>query len=145
MTRKKEDVSVGLNEFIDSALRAIVQGIYNAQESEEVTGTNAVINPANLNFSDTKQALFIASKGDDSAPRVEILEFDLVVVHEKIRTSETGGTGGVNIQVLQSTLNTGWSRKQAELVTNRIKFSVPILLPQKYYKWPEEEKNPPVT
>ena len=97
---------------------------------DKVRTTNARVNPPNLNWSDTKQSLFIVKEDNDSAPRVELIEFELTVTHSKTVKGKHGGEGGLAIQVVKSDLYAGMERGKEDSATNTLKFSVPILFPQ---------------
>jgi len=73
---------------------------------------------------------------------VQNVEFDVALTSTE--TSSKGGGVGVGVGVpLGATVNIGLQKKLAksQTVLNRIKFTVPVLFPSKFFPWREERKK----
>ena len=108
------------------ALQAIALGVHNSQEAENLKGTGAKINPRYIFYNNATQQHELG--GLSTSPRVEIIEFDILISAEADKSTSSGGEGGVNIQVIKSNLNTDWSSSKSNATASRMKFSIPILL-----------------
>lgn len=126
----EEKRAVELQQFVTEALIAVIDGIAEAQSKLDVEHKGAIINPAGAYVnSDGIRVILPARKGDHSIP-VQVMSFDIAVSSEKSGSYGTSGEGGVDIRVLSSKLETGYSREQMEGLASRIKFEVPVVFPR---------------
>lgn len=118
-----------LKSFVTQTLVQIVEGVVDAQEKLQKSG--AKINPESTQFTD--------HVGEHQLPWLygavkrygQVVEFDVSVTASERDEAQ----GGVGIQVASITLGLGLSGKTEDQssVISRLKFSVPIFLPQD--KW----------
>ena len=109
-----------LKTFIAETLKQLVEGIEDAQKGVE--GVGATINPQGT-FQDGNRLYWTPGAHIDKA--VQIVDFDILV------TETAGDEKGARIGVLFSSVGLGAQGKSesGSSATNRVKFSVPIMLP----------------
>ena len=105
-----------LNEFINKSIRAIIDGVVEAQSYAKEKG--AKINPSNVNFKDAKTWTNDGIYGQN-------VEFDVAVVANESQ----GGNFKAGINVAGSGLGGQKSKGSENSTNNRIKFYVPLFLP----------------
>jgi Trypsin-co-occurring domain 2 len=106
-----------LREFIAEALMEVQHGVQDAIERRDKSGVVGRISPAFRDPSDPSV---------DWAKLVEKVEFDVAVTESS--TKEAAGGGGLEIAFIGK-LDAKASSKVEHSAVNRIKFSVPVLLP----------------
>jgi len=120
-----------LREFVAESLKHIVDGISEAQEYAKEKG--AVVNPAGINYNerfDKKVEGLIVVDEAKLAHIPQIIDFDIIV------TVSEGETAKAGLGVLSGVLNLGGQAQLEDknIVANKVKFSVPILLPEQRVK-----------
>lgn len=121
-----------LKSFVTQALVEIIEAVKDAQEKTK--DTTAVINPSTLYYPQhTSEDRIAMNIGGGDTRYGQTVEFDVsVTASERDETQ-----GGVGIQVASVTLGLGVSGKTEDQnsVISRLKFSVPVFLPEdKRYK-----------
>ncbi|MBU2590579.1 MAG: hypothetical protein ABIJ24_03490 [Nitrospinota bacterium] len=119
---------MNLDEFIETSLKQIIDGVKNAQVATKLPGKHPtktdVINPAVMYGADS------APKGKyfatTSRNLVHFVDFDVAVTTDS--ASETKGS--LSIKVAGFGVGGGGGAKDRDIVVSRIKFQVPIMLPQ---------------
>lgn len=112
-----------LREFVSEALKQLIDGVVTAQEYASSKG--AFINPEGLQYATVSGNLHIAH--DSVHTEIpQIIEFDVAV------TISEGGEAKAGIGVFAGPIGIGTQATTTDgnIVANKIKFSVPILLPQ---------------
>ncbi len=119
---------MNLEDFVDTSLRQIIAGVKKAQKATRLPGKHPseadVINP-------------VVMYGADPAPKgkyfatvdrnlVHFVDFDVAVTTDS--TSEV--KGGLSLRVAGIGFGGGGGVSDKDSVVSRIKFQVPILLPQ---------------
>lgn len=117
---------MNLEEFVSLSLIQIVNGMIKADEALEACG--AAVNPLEVAYTDKHKPAAQYAKGKSESgryPIIEKVEFDVVVR----ATTESETKGGIGIAVGAINLgNLGQSGSQ-DSSESRIKFSVPVLMP----------------
>ena len=139
MKKKNRSQNVEMGDFIHASLKAAVTGIKKAQEDEDIKTSNAVINPANLNWSKEKNGLYVVHGNADLAPRVELIEFNIAVTHEVSAETNYSGEVGISIHVVKAGIQTLLKRLILRSAINRLKFTIPVLFSQDYHSPPREQ------
>jgi hypothetical protein len=67
-----------------------------------------------------------------------VVEFDVAVSSEKVKTAK--GEGGIHLHIVEA--GVGGGTQSTATAASRVKFSVPLLLPQSPRKWHKEEQRP---
>ena len=121
-----------LKEFVKDTLVQIVTGVKEAQDV--VKETNAEISPTGLRWQGGEQTPIIFKEGRGI---VQIVEFDIALTATKGKSAQGG------VKVFGGVINLGAKGKaeEAKAAANRIKFTVPILLPSKPYDWSKEQRE----
>ena len=119
--RKKKDrpKAMELQEFISSTLVQLIEGIVQAQEFAESRG--AEIFPEEGFPSDFEKM----SRTSKTKRLVNIIEFDVAVVVVENKSL----SGGIGVMVPEWNLGYRASMDAGKSVVNRIKFSIPLILP----------------
>ena len=116
-----------LKSFVTQALVEIIEGVKDAQETVKETG--AKINPQDTQFPHSRnENRPWLSTTDGGARYGQTVEFDVSVMASERDEAQ----GGVGIQVASITLGLGLSGKTEDQssVISRLKFSVPVFLPE---------------
>lgn len=119
---------MNLEDFVDTSLRQIIAGVKKAQEATRLPDKHPseanVINPAVLYSADSapKGKYFITIDKN----LVHFVEFDVAVTTDS--TSEV--KGGLSLRVAGIGMGGGGGVSDRDSVVSRIKFQVPITLPQ---------------
>lgn len=119
---------VELKDFVSESLKQIIDGISSAQGFAE--GKNASVNPAGIIH--MKDNYYIVDRDDPEiqSPIPQFIEFDVAVT-----VSEgTEAKAGIGVFAGAVGLGTQGKAEDANITVSRIKFSVPILLPQQHQK-----------
>jgi len=132
MGDKNDKRQIELKEFIHQALVQIITGVKDAQD--DIKGTNAKISPTGLLFTREGDSRVIYKPGRGI---VQIAEFDVVL------TTSKDAEGKAKIGVILGDLGLGIRGliKRKKESVNRVKFTVPILLPSEFFDWDEEKKK----
>ena len=126
-------MTIELRKFISQALIEIAGGVKDAQEP--VAKMHGQIAPHDMDDSGHERA---ASRVRFSLNRpVQVVEFDVAVTV----TDETGGKAGLGVMGGFVTIGASGTTKDSSQVVNRIKFTVPMVLPVSGEHRPE----PPVS
>jgi hypothetical protein len=119
---------VNLEEFVETSLRQIIAGVKKAQQATSLPGKHPsaadVINPA-------------AMYGADPAPKgkyfatvernlVHFVDFDVAVTTDSMSEAKAG----LSLKVAGIGIGGGGGVSDKDSVVSRIKFQVPIVLPQ---------------
>jgi hypothetical protein len=117
-----------LKSFVTQALVEITDAVKEAQEKTKENG--ALINPRLLYFGGdlAGNQVMLKEPGGKETRLGQVIEFDIsVTASERDETQ-----GGVGIQVASITIGAGVSGKTEDQssVISRIKFSIPVFLPQ---------------
>lgn len=107
-----------LDHFLSETIVQIVNGLKDADQ--KVAGTGAMVNPP-----DVVGEFFAYDQQGDWRPRVERVEFDIVVSASK--NSET--KGGIGVQVGVVGLGSAGKSNDEHSSESRVKFTIPILFP----------------
>ena len=110
-----------LDQFVSETLKQIIDGVVNAQKHAESQG--ALVNPITATVSSgggNNTHIYDSNTG----ALIEKIEFD---VHISV-SQESSSTGG-GASVGEVTVATGLQTGEQNTSSNRIKFSVPMLLP----------------
>jgi hypothetical protein len=113
------EVNMELKEFVAETLKQIVEGLVVAQE--HVKDKGATINPQDLTSTSGFPRYYTCGDGTN----VQMIEFDVSLI------ATEGKEAGGHIGVFFGSLGAG-ARGKSETensATNRVKFSVPIILP----------------
>jgi hypothetical protein len=119
---------MNLEEFIETSLKQIIGGVKKAQEATRLPGKHPseanVINPAVMYGADSApKGKYFATVGRNL---VHFVDFDVAVTTD----SATEAKGGLSIKVVGIGVGGGGSTSDRDTVVSRIKFQVPIMLPQ---------------
>jgi hypothetical protein len=110
-----------LKDFVAETLKEIVDGVADAQYHWSQKGGSVI--PGGLEYSDKAGpgALYDVPSGRP----VQVIEFDVAVTTEE----GTGTEGGIGVFVGAVALGSKGKSDASMTTVNRIKFSVPVLLP----------------
>jgi len=122
MKDKENKNQLELKSFIQQALVQIVRGVEDAQK--KIEKSSAEISPTGLHFTLGDGTTVIYKRGEGI---VQTVEFDIGVTVSSEKGIE--GEGGIGISVVNIGAK-GKKRQEREHI-NRVKFTVPILLPHK--------------
>jgi hypothetical protein len=126
-----DQAEMNLQEFIEKAICQVVRAVAGASRAladDEATKT-AEINPQMMAIAGLPQTSAIAYDSDNGKRKLVEIDFDLAVTTSEASSIEGGGKLGVAVAVVKVS---GGGSKTAESSTgtaNRVRFSVPILLP----------------
>lgn len=116
-----------LKDFVASALTQIAKGIEIADN--ELKETSAIINPKNVNLNHSANAdgygFLVSNPEKEKYRKVEKIDFDVAVTVSEGSESK----GGIGIVVGAIGLGSQGRSEVGSSATSRIKFSVPIVLP----------------
>ena len=123
----KQESSMELRDFVNQVLSEIVLGVHDAQEA--IKDTTGEISPTGLHFSEPQGPPVVFKPGRGL---VQHVEFDIAITTKKA----AGAQAKAGIFVAQI-FNLG---AEADASTekegvNRIKFTVPVLLPSEFHDW----------
>lgn len=118
---------MNLEDFVQSSLQQIINGVRKAQETTRLTGKHPreadVVNPAVMYDADP------APKGKHYATvhrnLVHFVEFDIAVTID----SSSEAKGGISLRVAGVGFDGGGSGTDRNTAVSRIKFEVPLMLP----------------
>ena len=121
---------MNLEDFIETSLRQIIEGTRKAQAATRIPGKERseadLVNPAIMYSADS------APKGMHYATQnrnlVHFVEFDVAVTTDS--SLEGKGNAGIKIAGIGVGFGTSASATDRDTVVSRIKFSVPLTLPQ---------------
>lgn len=115
-----------LDDFISETLVQIINGIKIAQD--HARANDAIINGPNLYFSNTSQTNSLVMYDSKTGRLAERIEFDVAIT-----TIETDDAkGGIGIFVGPIGVGAQGNVSAQNSLVNRIKFSVPVILPIQY-------------
>ena len=125
-----------LHEFITETLTQIATGIDNA--NERLSESEAVVNPRHIIYnSDPKVHTYgwLSTKAD-RLPAVHLVDFDVSVT----ATEGKENKGGIGVSVGSIGLGTMRKSEQEQMAQNKIRFSIPIVMPSKTVTHQIDEK-----
>ena len=108
--------AMDLEDFVAQSLTSLIRGVQKAQD--ELANSEAVINPEGT-------AQRIALQEYTTPPRFPEIEFEVGVVVSKA----AGGKAGFKVSVPSFSLDAGADGSHSTAVTNRLRFSIPVMLP----------------
>ena len=108
---------IDLEDFVAQSLGSMVRGVQKAQN--ELANTEAVINPEG-----TAQRIALEEEFS-TPPRFPEIEFEVGVVVSKA----AGGKTGFKVSVPCFSLDAGADGSHSTAVTNRLRFTIPVMLP----------------
>jgi len=119
---------MNLEDFVDSSLRQIISGVKKAQEATRLPGKHPteadVVNPAVMyNADPAPKGKYFATVGRNI---VHFVDFDVAVTTDS--TSEA--KADLSLKVVGIGIGGGGGVSDTDSVVSRIKFQVPIVLPQ---------------
>jgi hypothetical protein len=114
-----------LKNFVSATLREIIEGVAEARAVVKNIDPNAAINP-----------MLGSGTGATYTP-IQNVEFDVAVT----ATSATGTKGGIGIMVGPVALGSQGKSDRSNQLASRIKFVVPITLPQDTPRPPSPQKK----
>ena len=109
-----------LKTFVAETISQIVEGVAEAQE--RCKGRGALVNPRVAGNYVQRDELWA---GDGSAP-AQFVEFDVALT----ATEGTGTKGGIGVIVGAFTLGSSGQSQAERSASSRVKFSVPLVLPE---------------
>ncbi|MFH1945555.1 MAG: hypothetical protein ABIK95_08020 [Acidobacteriota bacterium] len=127
--KKNRPKQTELKEFVQETLFQIVSGVKQAQD--KIKDVGGEICPTGLHFTTIQEPRVIYKPGFGI---VQNIEFDIAV--NTYKENKMQGSGGIAINVIN--FGAGAHRKKSKEEINKVKFSVPVLLPSKYYNWNEK-------
>jgi hypothetical protein len=110
-----------LEDFISESLTQIINGVKKAQKHAEQN--NSVINGYGLRKS---KSIGDSYYDDDTNSPIQVIDFDIAVTVKE--QGKTSGKAGVFVTVFGAGIE--GSEENENLISNRLKFSIPILLPR---------------
>ena len=131
MRKKVRQEQVGIQVFIQNTLVQIINGVKEAQDSIGYSG--ATICPTGLYFTGGQETCVIYKPGWGI---VQTVEFDIAVGTSG--SIEAQGGAGISVNVINLGAKAVKGKKKEAM--NRVRFSVPVLLPSKFYDWQKEGK-----
>ena len=117
---KREPTIMDLKDFIKSTLTQIVQAV--EESNEALKESDAEINPTVW----SEHGGLRIYKGKDAKTFAEMIEFDVAVTARE----EKGNTGGAAVTIAAIGLGTKRTSENENTTVSRIKFKIPVLLPQ---------------
>ena len=119
---------MNLEDFVDSSLRQIISGVKKAQEATRLPGKHPteadVVNPPVMyNADPAPKGKYFATVGRNI---VHFVDFDVAVTTDS--TSEA--KADLSLKVVGIGIGGGGGVSDTDSVVSRIKFQVPIVLPQ---------------
>jgi hypothetical protein len=114
-----------LHEFITETLTQIAEGVSNA--NEKLKGSSAVVNPRHINYNTNEniRAYGWLSNEKERLRAVHLVDFDVVVT----ATEGKENKGGLGVAIGNIGLGTTRKEEREHIAQNRIKFSIPMVLP----------------
>ena len=113
-----------LEDFISESITQIISGVLKAQEYAATN--NASINPISLQQSKSSGDSFYDSR---TLRPAQVIDFDISVTTQE--EGQVSGKAGVFVSVLK--LGAEAKEGVSNQISNRIKFSIPIMLPIQTY------------
>ena len=119
---------MNVEEFVDTSLRQIIAGVKKAQQATRLPGKHPseadIVNPAVMYGADeAPKGKYFATTG---RTLVHFVDFDVAVTTDS--TSEA--KAGLSLKVVGIGIGGGGGVSDRDSVVSRIKFQVPIVLPQ---------------
>lgn len=119
---------MNLEEFVESSLRQIISGVRKAQEATRLPGKHPteadVVNPAVMYGADpAPKGKYFATIGRNL---VHFVDFDVAVTTDSMSEAK----GNLSLKVAGIGIGGGGGVSDQDSVVSRIKFQVPIVLPQ---------------
>jgi phosphoribosylformimino-5-aminoimidazole carboxamide ribonucleotide (ProFAR) isomerase len=119
---------MNLEEFIEISLKQIISGVKKAQQATRLPGKDLseadVVNPAIMYSADSApKGKYFATIGRNL---VHLVDFDVAVTTD----SSSEAKAGLNLKVAGIGFGGGGGVKDRDSVVSRIKFQIPITLPQ---------------
>jgi len=114
-----------LSEFVQQTIEEIVTGVENANETIKEKGAEVATGRMDMSSSTGKVA-----RDSISNETIHFVVFDVSVLAE----NEEGGSGGTGIIVGPIALGAKIKNQQKDSSVNKIRFSIPLLLPNKERK-----------
>jgi hypothetical protein len=119
---------MNLEEFVETSLKQIIEGVKKAQKatrlSDKHVGEADVVNPAIIYSADSApKGKYFATVGSNL---VHFVDFDVAVTTD----SSTEAKAGLNLKVAGIGFGGSGGVTDKDSVVSRIKFQVPITLPQ---------------
>jgi len=133
-TQSPKAETIQLEDFVAESLSQIIKGVSSAQKS--IKGSSALINPVgSFVFKDNrgKQLEF------NFKPTPQVVEFDIAVT----ATSGDNAKGGIGVFIGSVGLGVQAESNMINSIVNRIKFSIPIYLPQELDENTQNVPKPP--
>lgn len=110
-----------LKDFITSTLTQIVRAV--EETNTALVDSQAVVSPKGGYLPDGRHQAFIQG---NYAPFTEVVEFDVAVTAREGSENK----GGAAVSIVSISLGTMRSKEQEDISVSRIKFKIPLLLPQ---------------
>ena len=110
-----------LKDFIKSTLTQIIQAI--GETNEEIKDSKAIVSPRGFYHADGR---YQVPRDKDLAYHCELVDFDVAVSARE----EKGNTGGVAVTIAAIGLGTKRNSEVENSTASRIRFKIPVLLPQ---------------
>ncbi len=123
-----------LHEFITETLTQIVKGVDNA--NAKLRDSSAVVNPRHINYN-TNEHIQVYGWLSDKKERlrgVHLVYFDVVIT----ATEGKENKGGLGVTIGNIGLGTTRKQEKEHTAQNRIKFSIPVVLPNEQNKKAEQ-------
>jgi len=114
-----------LHEFITETLTQIAEGVNNA--NKRLQGSSAVVNPRNVNYNRDGNIRTYGwlTENKERLRAVHLVDFDVVVT----ATEGKENKGGLGVAFAGIGLGSTRKEDQEHIAQNRIKFSIPMVLP----------------
>ena len=128
------EAAVELKDFVCEALVQIVTGVQEAREATK--DTNAEISPTGLHFTPGEGSRVVYKPGRGI---VQTVEFDVAVTTTNAKSgsgsAEAGAEAGIGVVTASVNLGMRGVVGKERAAANRVKFTVPILLPSTPHDW----------
>jgi hypothetical protein len=110
---------IDIKTFVAQSITQICQGV--AEATRNTTTLGALVSPKGINFNSSGNAHL----DPNMASNVRVIEFDIAVTVN----NTTGGQAAVGIFVAAVGANSGGENDNDKSTTSRIRFTVPVCLP----------------
>ena len=114
-----------LKEFVSGTIKQIIDGVIEAQEYAETKG--AIVNPEIFIHADDSNNLKMTTTDRGFHSYIQIIDFDVAVTS----TEGEQEKAGLGIFVAPITVGAQGKFDYTNTVANRIKFSIPVMLPKR--------------
>lgn len=131
MKENSDQELIELKKFVEETLVQIVKGVKASQD--DIKNIGGEICPTGLYFSGGSETRVIYKPGKGI---VQTVEFDIALTVTKATALE--GKAGIAIHIASAGGETSLEKTREAL--NRVKFTVPVLLPSEFYDWGKEMK-----